>query len=99
MAAMTAQAMKGREDDLDKALVPQGAKASGAIRVGVAQINNKTEHAISADALRARLMAEIQGNGLEAVPLNAISASEAQPEAKAKQCDFILFTDIAALKT
>ena len=98
MAAMTSQAMKGREDDLDKALVPSGAKAAGAIRIGVVQVNNKTDHPVSEDALRARLMAEIQGNGLEAVPLNAISPGEAQTEAKAKQCDFILYTDIAALK-
>jgi hypothetical protein len=30
--------------------------------------------------------------------LNAISAVEAETEAKAKQCDFILYTDITALK-
>ena len=99
MAAMTAQAAQGREDDLDKALVPQGAKAPGTIRVGVVQINNKTDRAVSADVLRARLLSEIQGNGVEAIPLNAISLGEAQTEAKGKQCDFILLTDIAALKS
>ena len=44
-------------------------------------------------------MSEIQGNGVEAIPLNAISLGEAQTEAKGKQCDFILLTDIAALKS
>ncbi len=100
MAAMTSQASPGRarEDDLDKALVAGGAKAPGSIRIGVVQINNRTDHAVSADSLRARLMAEIQEGGVEAIPLNAISPGEAQTEAKAKQCDFILYTDITALK-
>lgn len=101
MAAMASEASKGippAEDNLDKALVPPGGKAPGSIRIGVVQINNRTDHAVSADALRARLVAEIQENGIEAIPLNAISPGEAQTEAKAKQCDFILYTDIAALK-
>jgi hypothetical protein len=74
------------------------AKAPGAIRIGVVQVNNRTDHGISQDSLRARLVAEIQGNGVEAVPLNAISPGEAQAEAKVKQCDFILYTDVVALK-
>jgi hypothetical protein len=45
------------------------------------------------------LLAEIQSNGVEAVPLNAISAREAELEAKTKQCDFILYTDLTTLKT
>lgn len=99
MAGMASPSMSGREDDLDKALVPSGAKAAGSIRIGVVQVNNRTDRAVSQDALRARLLAEIQENGIEAVPLNAISPGEAQTEAKAKQCDFILYTDVAALKS
>lgn len=102
MSAMAAQASKGVppvEDNLDKALVPAGAKAPGVIRVGVVQLNNRTDRQVSMDSLRARLLAEIQENGVEAIPLNAISAGEAQAEAKAKECDFILSTDITALKT
>jgi hypothetical protein len=97
---MTSQASPGRprEDDLDKALVPNGAKAAGSIRIGVVPINNRTDRAVSADSLRARLLAEIQEGGVEASPLNAISPGEAQTEAKAKQCDFILYTDVTALK-
>lgn len=101
MDAMTSQMSKAvppREDDLDKALVPGKTKAPGAIRVGVVPINNRTDHGVSADTLRARLLAEIQESGVEAIPLNAISPGEAQAEAKEKQCDFILYTDIVALK-
>ena len=32
------------------------------------------------------------------MPLNATSPAEADAEAKAKQCDFVLYTDISALK-
>ena len=74
-------------------------KASGVIRVGVVQINNRSGRPVSTDSLRGRLVGEIQGEGVEAVMLNAISAVEAETEAKAKQCDFILYTDVTALKT
>jgi hypothetical protein len=101
MNAMMSQISKGqppREDDLDKALVPGNEKAQGAIRVGVAPINNRTDHQVSTESLRERLLSEIRENGVEAIPLNASSPAEAQVEAKAKQCDFILYTDINALK-
>jgi hypothetical protein len=75
------------------------AKAPGSIRVGVVQINNRTDRSISQDSLRGRLLAEIQEKGVEAVALNAISPREAEVEAKAKHCDFILYTDVTALKT
>ncbi len=73
-------------------------KAPGVIRVGVVQINNRSGRPVATDALRGRLVNEVDGQGVEAVPLNAISPSEAETEAKAKQCDFILYTDITALK-
>jgi hypothetical protein len=74
-------------------------KAPGVVRVGVANINNKTDRGVPTDSLRARLISEIQGTGIEAVGLNGITPGEAETEAKARQCDFILYTDIAALKT
>jgi hypothetical protein len=74
------------------------AKASGVIRIGVVQINNKSGRPVSTDALLSRLMSEIQSSGAEAVSLNAFSPAEAETAAKLKQCDFILFTDITALK-
>jgi hypothetical protein len=77
---------------------PVEAKQPGTIRIGVVQINNKASRPVSQEALRQRLIGQIQGGGLEAVSLNASSQMEAEPEAKAKQCDFILYTDIASLK-
>jgi hypothetical protein len=75
------------------------ARRPGTIRVGVVQINNKAGRPVSEDSLRSRLIGQIAGTGVDAIPLNASSPSEAEAEAKAKQCDFILYTDLAALKT
>jgi hypothetical protein len=98
----SSQAFGGREStNNDQSSISNAGnmKAPGAIRVGVVQINNKTDHDISAESLRGRLVGNIRGSGVEAIPLNASSAKEAEAEAKAKQCDFILYTDITALKT
>jgi hypothetical protein len=97
--AMMSQMAKGRTAvEADQPSSSNAAKAPGAIRIGVVQINNKTDHQVSTESLRARLLGEIQGNGIDAISLNASSPAEAEIEAKAKQCDFILYTDIAALK-
>jgi hypothetical protein len=73
-------------------------KAPGTIRIGVVQIKNKTDRQISTEALRARLIGDLQDGNVEAVPLNAMTAIEADTECKTKQCDFILYTDLATLK-
>ena len=102
MAEMTSQMAKGQlsvEDDHDNASGGVTTKAPGSIRVGVVQINNRTDHGVSTESLRGRLLSEIQGNGVEAVPLTASSPREAEVEARAKQCDFILYTDLTGLKT
>lgn len=74
-------------------------KAPGSIRIGVVQINNRTDRQISTESLRERLIGEIEGAGVDAIALNASSATEAEAEAKAKQCDFILYTDVASMKS
>ncbi len=73
-------------------------KAPGTLRVGVVAINNRTDRSVSLDSLRQRLIGRIAGQGVDAVPLSGISAAEIESEAKAKQCDFILYTDISTLK-
>jgi hypothetical protein len=74
-------------------------KKPGMLRVGVATINNKAGKPVSIDSLRVRLIGGLEGSGLDAVPLNALSQLEAEAECKAKQCDFILLTDISGLKS
>jgi hypothetical protein len=51
------------------------------------------------DSLRDQLIASLAAKGIDAIPLNASSSSEAVTEARAKQCAYILYTDIATLKT
>ncbi len=78
-----------------------GASTAGAVsraKVGVVDFNNKAKAAVSTDELRQRLIATLNGNGVEAIALNASSASEAEIEAKAKGCTYILYTDIATMK-
>lgn len=101
VAEMMGQAQKGRAPvDDDESNMPSSSKSKspGSVRVGVVQINNKTDRGISEDSLRGRLISEIEGSGVEAVPLNASSPGEAETEARTKQCDFILYTDLTGLK-
>jgi hypothetical protein len=67
-------------------------------KVGIVEFNNKAKASISTDELRQRLIATLTGDGIDAVALNASSASEATMEAKAKGCTYILFTDISTFK-
>jgi len=100
MDQLMGQAAKERQSADDNAMPStQQAKPPGALRVGVVSINNRTDRQISTESLRERLIGEIEGAGVDAISLNAASATEAEAEAKAKQCDFILYTDVTALKT
>ena len=100
MEQLTGQAAAGREssEDNDSPTAPQ-VKRPGMLRVGVVSINNQAGGLVSTESLRGQLIGELQGNGIDAVSLNASSASEAEAEAKVKQCDFILYSDLTALKT
>jgi hypothetical protein len=76
-----------------------GGTPSAGIKIGIVQFNNKANASVSMDDLRDRLVTEINSSGVEAIALNAASLSEAQLEAKAKQCTYILLTDVSTLKT
>lgn len=73
-------------------------KAPGTLRVGVVAINNRSDRQVSLESLRQRLIGGIDNSGVDAVALSGVSASEIEAEAKAKQCDFILYTDLSTLK-
>jgi hypothetical protein len=74
------------------------AKRAGVIRIGVMAINNKTDRSVATDSLRDRLVSSINGSNVEAVTLSADSLADVDAEAKQKDCDFILSTDINSLK-
>jgi len=67
-------------------------------KVGIVEFNNKAKATVSTDELRQQLIATLTGDGIDAVALNASSASEAAMEAKAKGCTYILYTDISSFK-
>jgi hypothetical protein len=67
-------------------------------KVGVVEFNNKAKASVSTDSLRQQLIATLNGDGIDAIALNASSASEAAIEAKAKGCTYILYTDISTFK-
>lgn len=67
-------------------------------KIGIVEFNNKAKASVSTDELRQQLIATLNGNGIDAVALNASSASEAAMEAKAKGCTYILYTDISSVK-
>jgi hypothetical protein len=77
----------------------QPSPAAARVRVGVVQLNNKTKTSASTDSLQQQLVAALTAQGIDAVALNAISSNEAVAEAQAKQVAYILYTDIATLKS
>jgi hypothetical protein len=76
-----------------------GAKRAGAIRVGVVAISNKTDRSPSLESLRNRIINGITESDVDAVPLDSRTPSDLDAEAKQKGCDYILYTDVAGLKT
>lgn len=77
---------------------PARPKQPGMIRVGVAAINNSAGGSVSLGSLRERLVGSISDSNVEAVALDASDPSAADAEAKAKDCDFVLYTNLSALK-
>ena len=73
--------------------------ANARVKIGVVEFNNKAKATVSTDSLRNQLIGMLNGDGLDAIALNASSPSEAATEAKAKGCGYILYTDISTLKT
>jgi len=83
----------------DSAAPNTTSSARARVRVGVVEFNNKTKAQVSGESMREQLIATLNGNGIDAVALNATSPNEAAIEARAKSCSYILYTDISMLKT
>jgi hypothetical protein len=75
-----------------------GPKQPGTIRVGVVRVGNKTTQSVDAGTMRVALIESLNGSGVEAIPLNESAPDAAQAEARQKECDFVLFTDVSGLK-
>ena len=94
----TAKRQQGQQSNESQTPATTNTNTAQKIRVGVVEFNNKTKTSVSTDSLRDQLIASLASKGVEAIALNASSPSEAVTEAKAKQCAYILYTDIATLK-
>jgi hypothetical protein len=74
-------------------------KTEGVVRVGVVKIKDNTGQGLPTDNLRLNLISELERNKMEAVPLTADSPqADVEAEARAKQCDYIVYTVPTQLK-
>ncbi len=78
---------------------PVAPKTAGVVRVGVVKIKDMTGQSMPTDNLRLNLISEIERNKMETVPLDAETPyADVEAEARAKQCDYILFTASSTVK-
>jgi len=77
----------------DFMLLPKNADVA---RIGVPLIKNDTSQKL--DQMRDSFVRALRNAGLEPVALNGDSAAALEADAKNKQCDYILHTDVASVK-
>ena len=78
---------------------PVAPKTAGVVRVGVVKIKDMTGQSMPTDNMRLNLISEIERNKMEAVPLDAEAPyADVAAEARAKQCDYIVFTVPSTVK-
>ena len=81
------------------AQAPLGPKRLGVIRIGVvqpkAQMGQGNSGANVAEPIRGMLSQYLNGPTQEIVPLSAMLSSQIDAEAKAKECDYVLFSTIS----
>src|SRR6185436_9546199 len=75
------------------------AKAAGTIRIGVVTPSNKSGEDVSGDALAKELLDGLTAAPYEAVPLLSASQAEQDDEARKKECDYVIYTELTSLKT
>lgn len=74
-------------------------KKPGTTRIGVVRPVNKTDEPVSLGALHGDLVAELSDAPLDAWPVRGDSPDAIQADAKTRDCDYILYTDVVTLKT
>jgi hypothetical protein len=109
-AAMGAAGRVNAADDDDaasggaaQAASAPGAKRAGVVRVGVALTKTMAaadyvDASALADAMRNVLVNNLNGSAVEVVALEARQTSGVEPEARQKECDYVLYTTVAHKK-
>jgi hypothetical protein len=80
-------------DNSDFMLLPKNAEVT---RIGVPLIKNDTSQKI--DQMRDAFVGSLRNAGLEPVALEGDSAAAVEADARRKQCDYVLSTEIATVK-
>jgi hypothetical protein len=80
-------------DNNDFMLLPKNAAVT---RIGVPLIKNNTSQKI--DQMRETFIASLRNAGLEPVALDGDNAAAFEADARRKQCDYVLSTEIASVK-
>jgi hypothetical protein len=75
-----------------------GTRSAGGTRVGVVMVSNKTDATLATDSLQQSLVARLNGGNVDAIPLTSSSPEAVTAEAKQKQCDYVLYTDVSDVK-
>ena len=74
-------------------------KTAGVVRVGVVKVKDMTGQGLPIDNLRVNLISELERNKMEVIPLDADAPhTDVVTEARAKQCDYIVYTVPTAVK-
>jgi hypothetical protein len=97
----TSQAAPSHEAAPAAAAPAPAPKAAGTVRIGVVKLKDATGQSLPTDNLRMNLMSEIVKRQMEAVPLDASSDASQDTiinEARAKQCDYVLYTTPTQVK-
>ena len=74
-------------------------KKPGALRIGVPEVANNTKETVDTRALRARLVAELEEQKIEAVPMAGAPMTDLQSRAADLGADYLLLAEITELKT
>ncbi|MGH8458838.1 MAG: hypothetical protein ACRESV_05765, partial [Nevskiales bacterium] len=98
MQSMMAKAMKGEVANTKAAAAAGASKSAGKLRIGVVGFVNQTQGSLAMETPRQRLVEEIIAREVDAVHLDQTTPEEIVAEARQKECDFILYTDVAKLK-
>jgi len=73
-------------------------KKAGVLRIGVAPIGNKANGDVSVDVLHDALVVSLGDADLDTVALDGRTAAEVTADARSKDADYILTTEIAEVK-
>jgi hypothetical protein len=76
---------------------PSQPKTAGSIRVGVAELGNRTGKSFGNSA-RDELIAELLDAKVDAVPLQGTTPSEVEAAARKLECDYVAYAEVAELK-